>query len=119
MLNLLLAVLQPPPVASGSAAFHNLYHVSASGSVWVNGTYYPLIDPDIFDEWGNPVYYNYNGDGFFLFAYAKNGNEYSFKISSNYPDSGVNYFAWTGTAPHEVNSPNILSGGSAPFPTIQ
>ena len=114
-MNSLLAFLQQQNSTDGT--FHVSYHVFGAGTWITNEMYYPVLTPDIVDQWGNLVYYR--GAGIYLAAHEKNGNQYTFKISTNYRGAGTDYYQWTGTCPQDVNDPIILSGGSAPFPTIQ
>jgi len=115
MMNLLLAFLQQQN--SNDGTFHGSYHVSGGGTWITNEMYYPMLNPDIVDQWGNLVYSR--GAGIYLAAHEKNGDIYTFKISTNYQGEGTGYYQWTGTCPQDVNNPIILSNGVTPFPTIQ
>ena len=118
MMDLLSVFLQTSVTASGNAVFYISYSVSGAGTGAANGTYYAMMSPDVKDQWGNPVYMNANGNAY-LFASEHTGGDYTFKISSTRQTGGTDYYSWTGTAPQNVSNQTVLSGGSAPFPTIQ
>lgn len=117
MMDLLLAFLQQQNLTDGT--FHGSYSVAGAGVLQINGMYYPLLNPNIIDQWGNLVYMH--SVGIYLAAHDKDENGiYTFRITNNYTnDMGNQYYQYTGTCPQDVNNPIILSGGVAPFPTIQ
>lgn len=118
MMNLLSALLPHSAGNAGGGTFNIAYNVDGAGTAAVNGTYYAMMSPDVVDQWGNPVYLK-TGAAFYLFASAKNGDTYTFKISDSYSGGATDYYSWSGTEPQAISNQTVLSGGSAPFPTIQ
>lgn len=116
MMQLLAQLLGQQDYGSAAGTFNVSYSVSGAGTAAANGTYYAMMSPDINDAWGNPVYMNTNGNAY-LFAYAKIGVVYGFKISSTYQAGGADYYIWSGFAPQYVSDPAIVDG-SSPFPTL-
>ena len=118
MMQLLAQLLGQQNSGGAAGTFNISYSVSGAGTAAANGTYYAMMSPDVKDQWGKPVYMNANGSAY-LFASEHTGSDYTFKISSTRQTGGTDYYSWSGAAPQNISSQTVLSGGSAPFPTIQ